>query len=117
MTKNSQIIKQTLPRTLVNAFICENFLDKGGFYMLNKNVYKKLLMFNKLKPFIDKLDEHYYCSKKGYLRRSMNYRNFVTIIRQLCKYFDIKIVSTIKYSRSNYEIEYDIYLFSNITQE
>ena len=115
MTKNSQIIKKTLPRLLVKNFICENFLNKENSYVLNKNVYKKLLMFNKLKPFLDKLDEYYYCSKKGYLRRSMHYKNFVTIIRQLCKYFGIKMVSTIKYGHSNYEMEYDIYLFSCVT--
>lgn len=106
--KKSQIIKKTLPRLLVINFICENFLNKENSYLLNKNVYKKLLMFHKLKPFLDKLDEHYYCSKKGYLRRSMHYKNFVTIIRQLCKYFGIKIVSSIKYGYSNYEMEYVI---------
>ena len=74
-------------------------------------------MFNKLKPFINELEEYYYSSKKGYLRRSINYKNFVTVIRQLCKYFDMNIHSTIKYSQSNYEIEYIINLPGNITEE
>ena len=39
----------------------------------------------------------------------MNYKNFVTIIRQICKYHHIPFTSNIKYSKSKYEIKYFIY--------
>ena len=42
----------------------------------------------------------------------MNYKNFVTIIRQICK-FNLLFSSNIKYDKSTYEINYNIYFNSD----
>ena len=39
----------------------------------------------------------------------MIYKNFVTIIRQICKYHHIPFTSSIKYNKSKYDIYYFIY--------
>ena len=58
---------------------------------------------------------HYHKSKQFYLTRNMNYKNFVTIIRQVCNYFKYYLIYTSKivYSNSKYNINYVIYSINN----
>ena len=42
----------------------------------------------------------------------MNYKNFVTILRQICKFHHIPFTSTIKYDKSAYDISYSIFFDS-----
>ena len=53
--------------------------------------------------------EYYFKSKHHYLEREKTYKNFVTIVRQICKYHAIPYTSKILYSKSTYEIKYFIY--------
>ena len=77
-------------------------------FVITKALFKRAEIHNLIKPFIETIKEHYYLSKQHYIDRQINYNNFITIIRQLCNVNDIKYVSTIVYSKSNYEIEYTI---------
>jgi hypothetical protein len=77
-------------------------------FVITKALFKRAEIHNLIKPFIETIREHYYLSKQHYIDRQINYNNFITIIRQLCNVNDIKYVSTIVYSKSNYEIEYTI---------
>jgi hypothetical protein len=77
-------------------------------FVITKALFKRAEIRNLIKPFIETIKEHYYLSKQHYIDRQINYNNFITIIRQLCNVNDIKYVSTIVYSKSNYEIEYTI---------
>jgi hypothetical protein len=77
-------------------------------FVVTKALFKRAEIHNLIKPFIETIKEHYYSSKQHYIDRQINYNNFITIIRQLCNVNDIKYVSTIVYSKSNYEIEYTI---------
>ena len=47
----------------------------------------------------------------------MNYKNFVTIIRQVCNYLCIPYTSKIIYSNSKYNINYVIYLEGFVTNK
>ena len=40
----------------------------------------------------------------------MIYKNFVTLIRQICKYHHIAFTSVMKYNKSKYEIIYSIFI-------
>ena len=40
----------------------------------------------------------------------MNYKNFLTILRQVCSSLSIKYSSKILYNKSKYNINYNIYL-------
>ena len=112
MDKKSQIIKDTIDKQMFINFIKKNLvkLSKPDNYVLNNNVYKRLVLFNELQPFLDNLKPHYYSSKQYYLDREMNYKRLVTVFRQLCKYFKIYIISNIKYNKSQYMLEYTIKL-------
>ena len=77
-------------------------------FVVTKALFKRAEIHNLIKPFLETIKDHYYLSKQHYIDRQINYNNFITIIRQLCNVNDIKYVSTIVYSKSNYEIEYTI---------
>ena len=75
---------------------------------LNKVVYRKLEYHNKLQPFVDYIRDFYYKSKKNYAVEKITFKSFVTIIRQICKYFGFTMSTTIHYTRSTYDLKYDI---------
>ena len=71
-------------------------------------------MFNHIQSFYDKLLEYYHVSKQYYVTRKMTYKSFITVLRQLCKYFGLTYSSQIKYIKSNYEIIYHIDMTSSL---
>ena len=85
--------------------------------VITKALFKRAEIHNLIQPFLESIKEHYYLSKQHYIDRQINYNKFITIIRQLCNVNDIKYVSTIVYSKSNYEIEYtiDMRMSNNVT--
>ena len=73
-------------------------------------------MFKKIKfkpenldNFYNQIKQYYFKSKLFYLERDKTYKNFVTILRQICKYHAIPYTSKILYSKSTYEIKYFIF--------
>ena len=106
----SQIFKDKIPNKIIYDFI-EEFGTKGSdYYILSKNSYKKANLSNAVDPFYTSLKPYYYKSKLFYITRKKNYKNFITIIRQLCKHNKIPFSSKIFYSNSNNEIKYFIYI-------
>lgn len=107
----SQIFKKLYPLELFIKFLeditCND--DNEEYYYISKIVYRQSIYFNKLYNFLDSLKDYYFAGKMYYLERKMNYKNFATIIRQLAKLHNIKVVSKIIYNNSNYEISYYIY--------
>ena len=105
-----------------NNIILIDFLQKTSLYNNEKNCfvfnnesYKKGQMNNYIDTFLLQLKDYYIKSKQIYLERTMNYKRFLTIIRQICKSQDIYIEMKIKYSKSTYEIVYFIY--NNVNEE
>lgn len=107
---SSQIFKESPPIKILFDFldgVCEKQNNK---YVFSKANFKKAQMEEKLIPFCEKLKEYYYKSKLFYINRIMNYKNLITIIRQLCKYHHIAFTSVMKYNKSKYEIIYSIFI-------
>ena len=105
----SQIFQSGFPKSDFFEFI-NNFCDKNNNqYIFSKESFKRIKMQDSIEPFCNKLKKHYFKSKYYYLEREMNYKNFITIIRQICKFHHIPFTSNIKYSKSKYEIKYFIY--------
>ena len=57
-------------------------------------LFKKAQLTEKIEPFIEKIKPHYFKSKVFYAERKINYKNFVTIVRQMCKAYAIGFVSS-----------------------
>jgi len=107
----SNIIKKNFKINLINKI--SKFDDTNKYFILNNESYKKGQINNLIEEFINDIKEYYIKSKKFYLDRTINYKRFLTIIRQLCKSQNIKFEIKINYIKSKYEIIYYIYLENN----
>jgi len=76
--------------------------------ILNKIIYKKIKYNGILDIFITKIKPYYKKNKLFYVNRSITYKNFLTIIRQICKLYNLQFENKIKYFNSTYEIYYII---------
>mgnify|MGYP003973387163 CR=1 FL=1 len=111
----SNIIKKNFNTNLLINLInkISKFDDTNKYFILNNESYKKGQINNLIEEFINDIKEYYIKSKKFYLDRTINYKRFLTIIRQLCKSQNIKFEIKINYIKSKYEIIYYIYLENN----
>tara|TARA_B000000441_G_C21475047_1_gene195010 strand:+ start:199 stop:546 length:348 start_codon:yes stop_codon:yes gene_type:complete len=107
---SSQIFKDEPPQKILFDFLEAVCVRTNNKYVFSKANFKKAQMEDKIRPFCESLKEHYYKSKLFYITRNMNYKNFITIIRQLCKYHHIAFTSVMKYNKSKYEIIYSIFI-------
>ena len=104
---------EQLFRKQFDKSILQDLLDKityktNGTYLVDENVYKKMLFHGLEVEFYNQLRVYYHISKHFYLDRELNYKTFTTILRQLCKYNQIPFDSRIKYLKSVYKHEYTI---------
>ena len=106
---HSQIFKNNIPKKILFDFLKENADERKNYYFFSKTHYKSALFQENIEPFLDLVKPYYFSSKLKYVTRKMNYKNFVTIIRQICKFHHIAFSSQIKYDKSSYNINYNIY--------
>jgi len=106
----SQIFKLSVPITLLYNLFEKICIKHENYYTLNNNAYKKGIFKGDVQQFINDCMPYYYASKRKYLTRSLNYNHFITIIRQICKYLNIKYTNKIVYEKSTYDIIYNVYL-------
>lgn len=82
--------------------------DNSNYILLNKEIYKKYEYNNKIKEFVDFIKNYYKKSKKYFVERIMDYNNFASILRHLCKLLVIPYYKKIVYNKNSYSIEYYI---------
>jgi hypothetical protein len=105
----SQIFKYAYPKSDFFLFL-EKFCElNNNQYVFSKESLKRIKIEKDELEFCENLKKYYYKSKYYYLERDKTYKNFITIIRQICKFHHIPFTSNIKYSKSKYEIKYFIY--------
>jgi hypothetical protein len=105
---SSQIFKHQVSKQLLFDLlekICQKTKD---YYIFNKIAFKKGEYSELIEPFINELIPAYHKSKQFYLTRKRTYISFVTIIRQLCKLNSVNYKSNISYTKSTYDIVYNI---------
>ena len=106
----SQIIKTPIDITLLYDLFKSSGYITNNYLIINNSSYKKIKYNNMLYEIINKIKPYYYKSKQFYLTRELSYNNFTTIIRQLCNFHSIPYTSKIIYYKSNYTIEYYLYI-------
>ena len=107
---SSQLFKTRVELDTFIDFLTPICDVKEGKYIFNNESFKKANLFNKIEPFIEICRNHYHKSKQKYIDRKMTYNNLITILRQVAKSHKIEYKSNIKYSKSNYNIEYIFYI-------
>jgi hypothetical protein len=105
---HSQIFKKIPSKKLLYDFLENVALLENNYYILSKSGYKSAGMKNLTEPFLKELRQYYYKSKLIYIDKSCTYKGFITVLRQVCKINQIPIHSFLKYSKSEYFINYKI---------
>jgi hypothetical protein len=106
----SQLFKSKVELGVFIIFLSTICHAKDGTLTFNNESFKKGNLFQKIEPFIEICRKHYYKSKHKYLKQNMSYNNLITILRQIAKSHKITYKSSIKYSKSIYNIDYIFYI-------
>ena len=107
---SQQIFKKRIPNNLLLDLLDKICMKIDNYYILNNNAYKKGI-YNELIPeFLNICLDYYFESKREYLLRKPLYKNFLTVVRQICKHNKILFTSKVKYYQSTYDIHYYIYI-------
>jgi hypothetical protein len=109
--KKKQIFKTSIDKEKFIIFLknlCEGE-DVDNEYKIDNNIYKKGIFTGIIQTFLeDEVKPHYFNCKKFYVEREITYKNFITIIRQLCNLTNIEFKKKMIYNKSEYEINYII---------
>jgi len=116
-TKNEVVVKKKLeqnfktlvPIQLLWDFPKTNFEETDTHFQLTSYLFHKSEYNKNVLAFISLLKPYYHNSKRKYIERQINYKWFLTIIRQLCNSHHIKYTTKLVYNKSMYEIEYSVY--------
>jgi hypothetical protein len=109
MKKTDQNFKTHVPIQLLWDFLKTNFDETDTHFQVTAYLFHKTEYNKNLLTFISTLKPYYHNSKRKYIERPINYKWFLTIIRQLCNAHNIKYNTKLVYNKSTYEIEYSIY--------
>ena len=94
----------------LEKFIKDNFVKEQNYYYIDELLFKKLKYQEKISSFIDQVKSNYHASKSFYCDNINSYKQFLTVLRQHLKYFNMKYTSKIKYANCTYNIFYFIYI-------
>jgi len=109
---NKQLFRKPLPNNIIFDLLDSICLKKEKHYIIDINSFKKMVFHQLHVKFFETLKDYYHASKQFYITRDLTYNSFTNIIRQICKANNIMFSSNIRYSESNYNIEYYIYFWS-----
>mgnify|MGYP000731217530 CR=1 FL=1 len=112
----SQIFRNIYPKNKLITYIKKISVFKNKYYLFTINLFKKLKYNNGIKPFIEDIKPYYKPSKQFYVERNMNFKHFITVIRQLCKIHNVKYENRIKYLHNRYDIDYYFYIDQNVNK-
>lgn len=104
-----QIFKKQVPIALLHELLDKVCLKTDKYYLVDVNAYRKIIFHEYNTAFCETLKEYYHASKQFYIERKFTYNSFTNIVRQICKSNNIMFSSQIKYSESEYNIDYFIY--------
>jgi len=106
---SKQTFKQNIPNELLFALLDKVCLKNDKHYIFNNVSFRKGMYDESIVAFVESCRPYYHNSKKHYLERKFTYRNFTSILRQICNCNNITYTSRIKYDSSTYDIVYYIY--------
>jgi hypothetical protein len=114
-----KVIKNQVIKKFVDIFddyIKVNLPMENNYYILNYISYKKLVYKEKIDCFLEELKKYYFFNKQYYVTRRPNtYKNFTTVVRQICNRNGVVFETSSKYDNGKYCPEYRIY-DSNVMQ-
>lgn len=106
---SSQLFRTNIPSKILFDLLEKICLKTDTYYLVDQNAYKKLIFYKYNETFAEEIVEYYHYSKQFYATRKMTYQSFINILRHICKNANIMYTSNIKYNKSIYNINYQVY--------
>jgi hypothetical protein len=106
---SSQIFKNKIDNKLLFDLLDKICIKNDSYYIFNNNAFKKGKYTDDIDVFINECVPYYHLSKRKYLEKKITQKSFVTILRQICNFNNIRYVSKIVYNKSTYDVVYYIY--------
>ena len=106
---STQIFKNKLPNNILFELLDKICLKNEKYYTFNNESFKKGVYNNSIQDFINICIPYYHISKRKYLEKKLSHKSFVTVLRQICNFNNIKYTSQISYFKSTYDILYYVY--------
>ena len=84
------LFREDPPFCLLSGLLERFCIKENGAYLINHIVYKKMRYYEYYDEWLLCLKPYYHLSKQVYTTRKISYNGFTTILRQLCKHFDLE---------------------------
>ena len=104
----NQVFKNIVPYDIIEIFIKKICVLENNKYVFNRYCFKKGIIEKTIEEFFESIKKYYHKSKQYYVERNKTTTNVATVIRQLCKLYNIEVKSKLKYYNSTYENVYYI---------
>jgi len=104
--KPHYLFKEQVPLDILYSLLNKICPNNEPYYIVDNNVFSKMLYYDYHIVFLEKVLPYYYDSKKHFVTRNLTYNSFITILRQICNINNIHYISDKKYNRSEYSIRY-----------
>jgi hypothetical protein len=109
----SQIFKSIPPINILFNLLEKICKPDSKYYIIDKSAFKLGIYNNSIQEFINILIPFYHKAKKFYLERKLDYKRFLTIVRQICNSNGIPFNYHNHFDKSTYDIVYKIFKFSS----
>ena len=106
---STQIFKNKIDNKLLFELLDKICIKNDSYYIFNNNAFKKGKYTHDIDDFINECIPYYHLSKRKYLEKKITQKSFVTVLRQICNFNNIRYVSKIVYNKSTYDVVYYIY--------
>lgn len=107
---NDQLFAKNVSNDILIELLDKICHKNTGRYHLDQNAFRKMIFHGYEKGFCDCIKEFYYSSKQFYVTRTLTYKSFTNIVRQICKRNNIEFSSSMRYNDSKYNIDFFIHL-------
>lgn len=108
-SKKSNLFRKPYPLANFYSFLEDTCKSTPEYYLIDQNVFHNLTFHEKHLPFLQELEDYYYeCQHTNYIKRDWSYRSFITIVRQICSYYNISITFTKQYNHGLLDLRYFI---------
>lgn len=106
-----QVFKYEVPCNIFIDLLNEICEVNEGIYVFHEICFRRAnFKENIVNHYLNILQKYYHASKIDYIKRGTTFKGLSTILRQLCKYYNIKFTSNVKYMFSKYSIIYNIFI-------
>jgi len=105
----STALKEKLPPEILIDFLEPICTKSSEYYIVNYETYRRAIYTSHYTDFIEKIRPYYFTCQLHFLDREINYKKFLTTLRQICSVSEFKYQHIRAFDRSKSKTAYYIY--------